>query len=338
MTTAGANPTGQKQDDIRTIFFGQSAIDTRWTGQNNPYGNVIVEYFPGAQQFSRARLSLGKLSLFNSWYNITAARGNNTFSYVFPENGAFVTHSVVIPNGSFETWEEIGEYLQTQMLANGDYLIYWDEATQTSTVVYFIAFDTSSYLYAFNGVLTQLPAQITVGNPGSGSGDGYYAPLAGWEGLPDGVPGSKMTSADQTLTPQLVIPATSFPAGSDTTGSYSFSKLSGITPGTYGSQSAAAPDLTVTSQFPPQIQYTSVINVACNLVNQGDVNRNPNVFYQFVPNAPFGELIAEIPPYPLFVPVGDAVYQYIQISLLDDALNPLQLIDPVVYGFVIVQG
>lgn len=334
MTTAGANPTGQKQDDIRSIFFGQDAVNTLWNGQNNPLGNIVTKYFPGAQQFSRARLSLGKLALFNSWFNITAMRGNNTFSYLFPENGTAVTHAIVVPDGSFETWEEIGEYLDTQMLALGDYLVYWDLATSTATIEYFINFNTSTYLYAYNATMTQLPAQITVGNPGSGSASGWYAPVVGWEGLPDGTPGSNVTAADQGLVPSLVIPATNAAAGSNTPGQYSFSKLSGISPGQY--QNGA--NFVVTSQFAPQIQYTSVINVACNLVNQGDVNANPNVFYQFVPNAPFGELIAEIPPYPVFVPVGDAVYQYIQISLLDDNFNPLQLRDPTVYGFVIVQG
>lgn len=329
MTTAGANPTGQKQDDIRTIFFGQDAVDPRWNGQNNPLGNIITKYFPGAQQFSRARLSLGKIAFYNSWYNISAARGNNTFSYVFPEGNpnVYVTHKVVLTDGSYETMEEINDYLQEAMSGNGDSLIYYDKEEGTSTETFFIKLSTSTNEYAYKLEIDSLPSFVTAGFPNvdGSSPSGYYTG------------GGVITTANENQLPQFIIPATSAPAGSNTSGQYSFSKTTGFNPGTYGAQ-GANPPVNFISNFPPQIQYTSVINLACNMVNQGDVNANPNVFYQFVPNAPFGELVAEVPPYPVFVPVGDAVYQYCQISLLDENYNPLQLIDPSCYGFVIVQG
>lgn len=322
MTTAGANPTGQKQDDIRTLFFGQQSINTQWGG-----ANIITNYFPGTQQFSKARLSLARISLFNSWYNITAARGNNGFIYQHPENGTYATHVVSIPDGSYETMEEINEYFQKVLYANGDYLIYYDEETGTSTITYFYQFSTSPSLYAYVLTITTLPATINTGLPTDASHSGYYQ----GEG--------NVTPANEGNQVFLTIETTSAPAGSSNPQQYSFSKTTGFSPATYASPSGVALGVsTYTSNFAPQIQYTSVINVACNLVNQLDVNPNPNVFYQFVPNAPFGELISETPPYPIFVPVGDAYYRYIQITLLDDNLNPLQMIDPVCYGYVIVQG
>src|SRR5580692_2488219 len=99
MTSAGANPTGQKQDLLRPLFFGQDAINTNWNGQNNPYGNIVTSYFPGVQQFSKARLSLSVISLFNSWYNVTAARGNNSFQYQFSNGGVYSTFNVTLPDG-----------------------------------------------------------------------------------------------------------------------------------------------------------------------------------------------------------------------------------------------
>lgn len=327
MTTAGANPTGQKQDDIRTIFFGQDTVNPNFNGTNNPYGNVITTYFPGVQQFARARLSLTNLNLYNSWYNISTARGNNTFSYVFSEGnpGVYTTHTVTLADGAYETIDEINDYLQIAMFNNGDYLIYYDKETGTSTTTYYIELAVSTIQYAYILYLTPLPATINAGLPTDASASGYYAG------------GGVLTTANANQLPQFIVPNTGAAAGSSTPGQFSFSKTTGFTPATFGAQ-GANPAVQFTSNFPPQIQYSSVINVACNLVNMGDVNRNPNVFFQFVPNAAFGELVVVVPPYPVFVPVGDSFYSYIQISLFDENLNPLQNVDPQVYGAVIVQG
>lgn len=326
MTTAGANPTGQKQDDIRTLFFGQDSINANFNGQNNPYGNIITTYFPGVQQFARARLSLTNLNLYNSWYNITAARGNNVFQYQIATTG-FVTRTVTIPDGSWETAEEINDYIHSVMVTNGDYLIYWDHENGIATNYYLITLSTSAYQYAYTFQLTPIPGTITAGPPTDASPSGYYT-----------APGTGITGSDTGYTPLLIIPATSAPAGSVTSGQTSFSKVVGIAPGTYGSQTRNIGSFTINSTVAPQIQYTSIIYVACNLVNMGDTNRNPNVFFQFVPNAAFGELVVVVPPYPVFVPVADSFYSYIQISLFDENLNPLQNVDPQVYGAVIVQG
>lgn len=335
MTTAGANPTGQKQDDIRTLFFGQDSVNINFNGQNNPTGNIITSYFPGVQQFARARLSLTNLNLYNSWYNISAARHNNTFQYIYPEASAFVTHTVVLPDGSFETVDEINDHFQLALLANGDYLVHYDNETGESTIDTFMSLTASTYAYAYNITLSQLPATITANSPNDTSPTGWYAPAAGYV-----TPvASAVNASDENFTPQFIIPATSAGAGTtNPNGSTSFSKVMGIVPGTYGSNTINSGQLIVTSTFAPQIQYTSVVYVACNLVNMGDTNRNPNVFFQFVPNAPFGELVIVVPPYPVFVPVADSFYSYIQITLFDENLNPLQMNDPQVYGAVIVQG
>lgn len=335
MTTAGANPTGQKQDDIRTLFFGQDSVNPNFNGQNNPTGNIITSYFPGVQQFARARLSLTNLNLYNSWYNITAARNNNTFQYVYPEGSAFVPHTVVLPDGSFETVDEINDHLQLALLANGDYLIHYNDETGESTIDTFISIAASTYAYAYTITLNQLPAVITTRSPVDGDGSGWFAPAAGYV-----TPvASVVNASDENFTPQFIILATSAGAGTtNTNGTTSFSKVMGIVPGTYGTNIISSGQVVVTSTFAPQIQYTSVVYVACNLVNMGDTNRNPNVFFQFVPNAPFGELVIVVPPYPVFVPVADSFYSYIQITLFDENFNPLQMQDPQVYGAVIVQG
>lgn len=327
MTTAGANPTGQKQDDIRTLFFGQDSINSNFNGANNPYGNIITSYFPGVQQFARARLSLTNLNLYNSWYNFTAARGNSTFSYSFPEGSSYAVHSITIPDGQYETIEEVNDHMQGQMIKNGDYLIYYDKEEGTQTFTYYINLETSTFAYAYQLTITPLPATILTGAITDASATGYYVPA-----------GSNITTADENFAPLFIVPATSAPAGSSTPAQYSFSKSTGFSPGSYGSTNASPGVQVSLSNFAPQIQYTSIIYVACNLVNMGDTNRNPNVFFQFVPNAAFGELVVVVPPYPVFVPVADSFYSYIQISLFDENLNPLLMNDPQCYGAVIVQG
>lgn len=63
-------------------------------------------------------LALNKLSCWYSWYNISAAQGNNTMRY----NNSVGWNNVVIPDGQYSIGD-INDYLHSVMKANGDYTL-----------------------------------------------------------------------------------------------------------------------------------------------------------------------------------------------------------------------
>src|SRR6202034_1061508 len=93
---------------------------------NNPFPNTLVVQFPYPQKFSRCEVALSETFLFYSWYNITAAFGNNTFSYGYPTgNGGdangYIFFTVVIPDG-FYSIDDLSSYFVANQIFNGCYV------------------------------------------------------------------------------------------------------------------------------------------------------------------------------------------------------------------------
>ena len=68
-----------------------------------------------------AVMSISQVTLPYSWYNISSAYGNNTFSYTIPTNLTNTsTVTVTIPDG-FYTISSLNTILQNSLLANNFY-------------------------------------------------------------------------------------------------------------------------------------------------------------------------------------------------------------------------
>lgn len=312
MSTIGTRVDNESKNNTRVIQFQQNNPDANAISVFNPYPNTITVNFPYPQSFSRCEAALTNLYLFYSWFNITAAFGNNTFSYQFPTAAGYINYDVTVPDG-FYSIDELSEYFQTVQIANGTYLI-----DANGSPVTYLSWIANSVYYATtiisNPVPNTLPSMWTLG-----------------VGFPGG--GLPATAED----PTLVIHATVAPAGSSTPGLYSFSKTLGISPGSYPVNGTTTP-YTFNGQFPPVIESTNAVNVSVNFINNGSLSSIPSIIASFSPQVGFGEQINLAVYFPIFLPVSDAFYQQIIIQFLDENFKPLNIEDPHISGTIIVRG
>ena len=118
------------------ILLTSNNIVNRDVGNNR----LVYEFQQGGIQFKKKEIALGTAQLYYSWYNITSAYKNNTYSYRWT-NG--ITYSVTMPDGNYSV-AEINTYLQNIMVANTHYLVN----TTSGDFRYFIEWETNETFYA----------------------------------------------------------------------------------------------------------------------------------------------------------------------------------------------
>ncbi len=157
-------------------------------GTTFEYPNKFTLQLPASgYRTDQDEVALKSLSVYFSWPNISAEKGNNTFSYVWLGS---VTN-VVMADGIW-TYSDMHSYLQQVMREAGHYLL-----DQNGLPVYYLSVQLNSALYCLSLTCTPLPAVLP----------------AGWSN-----PGGVNLTTAASKCPQLVIPAsfsrfTGFAAG-----------------------------------------------------------------------------------------------------------------------------
>ena len=101
---------------MRTIAINESHC------QDTTVNNTYVYNFPNSVDFKNGEaIAVSSISMFYSWFNISAALNNNKITYTWTSGTTQTTHDVVIPDGIYEI-SSINAYLQFVMIANGHYL------------------------------------------------------------------------------------------------------------------------------------------------------------------------------------------------------------------------
>lgn len=240
-----------------TIVLNQSNLVT-----SNGFYNTLVYNFPNSVQFSNHEIAVQSVAMYYSWANISAALGNNVFTYSWTVGTTLTTYTVTIPDGLYEI-SDINSYLQYRMIQNGTYLI-----NASSQNVYYAELLVNANRYSIQlntfPVPTSLPAGYTapVANPATGA--------AAFVGYP--------TTA--------VTPIVTFPA--------SFSTIVGYAAG-FTSTTSATANLSFFSSVAPQVQPNPVAYV--NMTGISNKYSSPStIIYSISPNVGFGSLITEKPP------------------------------------------
>lgn len=280
---------------MRVIVLNQSNLVQ--DGQNNK----MVYKFPNSVQFKNNQIAVSSVSMYYSWFNITSALGNNTFSYTWASGSGTTTYTITIPDGLYEI-ETLNSYLQYQMIANGTYLV-----SGTNNVYYaeFIL-NPSRYAVQINTYLvpTSLPS-------------GYTQP-ANFAGFPN-----------TTQNPVITIPSgfssiVGYSAGFTTDDNFN----NGYTPPTsnYISKTSGG-TLSYLSTTAPNVQPNSCIYFAMSNINN-PYSQPSSIIYALVPQGAVGSLIAERPPNFMWNQMIDGTYNELRLTFLGTDLSPITINDP----------
>lgn len=255
-TTAVSQNTGK---GASTLILNQNNLVA-----SDSTNSSFVYNFPSSVSFPNHKIAVQSITMYYSWVNISAALGNNTFSYNWIVAGVPTTFTITIPDSLMEI-SDINNLLQFTMIKNGHYLI--DSASQN---VYYAEFLVNVNLYSVDintfPVPTALPIgwSVPVANPATGA--------VAWGTFP----ASKFN------------PIITLPANFNLIMGYvaNFATIQNIGVGT---------NLSYHSSVSPQVQPNPTLFFSCNFVN--NIYSNPNtIMYSITPSVAIGQQIIEKPP------------------------------------------
>lgn len=280
---------------MRVIVLNQNNLVN--DGQNNK----LVYKFPNSVQFKGNSIAVSSVSLYYSWFNITSALGNNTFSYTWTVGSTTTTYTITIPDGLYEI-STLNSLLQFEMIANGHYLV------NGASNVYYIEFILNPTRYAVQINTYLVPTTLPSG----------YTQPSGFAGYP---------TTDQN--PVVSIPSLfnvilGFSAGTTTNANVG----NAYTPPTsnYISKTTGG-TLSYLSTQSPNVQPNSCIYFSMSNINN-PYSQPSSIIYGLVPTGAVGELIVERPPQFMWNRMIDGTYNELRLTFLGTDLQPIKINDP----------
>jgi len=276
-------------------------------------GNNTLEYnFPTTATFRNDYIAVASVSLYYSWFNISQAFANNTFSYRW---GTTTFGPYTIPDGLYEV-SDLNDYLQTIFIDNSHYLV--DKATGLN--VYFGEFVINPAQYSVQINLYSVPSVV-----GEIPSADYTIP-SGWA-----YPPGAGTSLGLSLGLQL---GALLGYTTDQVGVFAIDITLTATSVDFSQRNTGA------TVIPPYIQYSVQSNTAPNiqpnstvLISVDGVD-NPysaptGVIYAFSPNVAVGDIIVEKPPQLCWVKLREGQFRSLRVKLLGSfSQSGLSIRDP----------
>jgi hypothetical protein len=271
-------------------------------GQNNS----LIYKFPNSVLFKGNSIAVSSVSMYYSWFNISSALGNNTFSYTWVNGTTTTTYNVVIPDGLYEI-SDLNIFLQFTFIENGNYLI--DGGGKN---VYYgeLLLNPTRYAVQVNTYIVPTSAQATT--------LGYTAPV-GFAGFPT-------TQYNPIFTfnanfSDIVGFSAGFSTPDNTGNAYvppaNQTLITKNNNGTISCLSTQAPNVQPNSSI-----YFSLSNI------NNPYSSPSSIIYALVPTGAVGTLIAERPPQFAWNKLIDGTYNELRLQFLGSNFQPIQINDP----------
>lgn len=250
---------------------------------------LLYQFQGGGVTFKNNEIALSSIQLYYSWYNINQqAYNNNSYAYTWVD-GTIV--SVTMPDGFYNV-AEINAYLESIMVANKHYLVN----TTTGDFVYYIQWETNPTYYAVQLNCYVVPSTLP---------SGYSLPSGATWALPA-----------TAQTPRVTI---------STNG---FGSLVGFNAGTYPPTTPYTTTYSKLSDFTPQVQPISSIQITCSLITNPYSSSSKTIYAFGIPETAFGGQVILQPPEFAFNKIVDGNYNEFIVEILDQDGRPITLKDP----------
>ena len=281
---------------MKILVLNQSNIVP--DGQNNK----LIYKFPNSVKFQDNFVAVASVSMYYSWFNITAAYTNNIFSYTWTVGAATTTYTITIPDGIYEI-TTLNDLLQYTMIANGTYLI-----NASGENVYYAEFllNPSRYAVQINTFLVPVSLPATFVQP------------ANFVGYPT-----------TTQNPVITTPANfCYIVGFASTFATNANVGNAYTPpvSAYVSKLANG-TLSYLSTTAPQLQPNGSLLVSMSNIDNKYAQPS-SIIYSVVPTVAVGEIITERPSQFMWNKLIDGMYNEIRLVLLGTNLQPITINDP----------
>lgn len=279
-------------------------------GQNNK----LVYKFPNSVVLTNKYIAVSSITMYYSWFNITAALGNNVIQYTYGDTTTIYT--ITIPDGLYEI-SDINNYCQFVMIANKTFC----SDANFNYYPFDLYINPTRYAVQLNTYPT-----LTVANA-TALGRAY----------PAGVPTLPATTPDQINSVVIFPPNFSSVVGYPANFTSNFNQGNLYVPpppsasNNYVSKAPGTNPqdgvLSYLSNTAPQVQPNS--NLLVNLSNINNPYSQPSgIIYSLTPSVAIGEVINDRPPNFMWNKLIDGTYNQITLSFLGSNLQPLILRDP----------
>ena len=251
-------------------------------------------------------VSIGNGFVYYSWYNISAAQGNNSFQLIIPNAGTTTTVTYTISDGAYNI-STLNEWLEKQLVSGGYYLRYAGDASNVTTGairqanIYPCKFQVNPATYSIQFIAIGLPRTADLVAP---TFNGY---VTGGFTLP--------TSANTST--QLIVASTN-----------TFGSIIGYAAGTFGSGTVTTgSSATVESTLIPNVNPVSSCEIRLSCVSN-TISQNSQLLHIFTnKDAKLGQMIDISPVQLSFIPcVGQ--HRNLTLQFFDQTGKVLNMLDP----------
>ena len=267
--------------------------------------NKLVYKFPNSVVLKDKYIAVSSISMYYSWFNITASIGNNTFTFTWTAGAVSTTYTITIPDGLWDV-QALNNYIQYYCIQKS---LYW-------TV----------------GGLNYYPFELVINlNRYAVQLNTYYIPTSLPTGatIPSGFPGWPTTAQNSVITfpssfSTIVGYTAGFSSAANVGGATTFSTPSSST--NYASKDSAN-TISYLSNTSPNIQpNSSLLFVMSNINNP--YTQPSGIIYSLNSNVGVGELISEKPPNFMWNKMIDGTYNELRLTFLTPTLQPIFINDP----------
>lgn len=297
---------------MRTIVLNQSNLVQ--DGKNN----TLVYKFPNSVTFSNSEIAVSQITMYYSWFNISAALGNNTLTFNWTGAGGvsppYITYTVTIPDGLYEI-KDINNFLQFVFI-NGPSLST-SVISPTPLSPFYLVNSAGDNVYYFEFIVNPTAYSVQLNT--------FLVPTAvpaGWSN-----PGG-------TILPLVSFnPRVSTPAKFNEIVGFASTFISSQNQNNTGANPGTATAYKIGSTFSylstttPQVQPNPSLLVAIS--NIDNIYASPSsIIYSLSPSVAIGELIVEKPPEFNFNRLLKGTYNELRLQFLGTNLDAVTIKDP----------